>query len=1159
MRKRKLHKKNQPATARKDFVFEELEPRLLLSADLPIDVPDAYVAEDFRDQEILQAFDAQQTESQQQDAVSLELIFVDTDTPEYQTLLSDLLKYPDDTTRYQVFELDNTRDGIAQITEILSGYENVSAVHILSHGTEAAIDLGGSTLDSDALAANAERVGSWGSAFTDDGDILIYGCDLAATSEGQMLVNSIATLTGADVAASDDLTGNAQLGGDWELEYRTGSIESTVAISSQTQNSWSGVLAFNVDTTADTPDANPGDTLAEDGSGNTSLRAAIEESNALTGADTINIGAGTFTLGLGEITITSDITITGAGVDQTFIDGATLDRIFFITSGTVTISDLTIMGGSATGGGSSGQGGGMYIASAADVTLNNVVLTANNASGTGGALHNLGTLTLNNVTANLNNADRGAAINNIGVLVIADSTLSNNTADSAGGAIRNSGTGGLLTMTNVTISGNTVTSGTGGGIDNYANGAIATLTNVTVTNNSASTGSGIRSFSGNTTLSNTIVAGNLGSPDLAGDFTSNVAGGNNFIGDVGTASGFTDSVNGDQVGTTVSPIDPLLGALADNGGPTLSHALLTGSTAIDGGTNTGAPATDQRGTARDDGTIDIGAFEYRSAEVSIYQPWTNLAVSTDRSTTISENYTVTAAPDSDRLLVVTMVTRFGFDQTIDVTSASFGGVQLHEIVEGSSVSTRNGVWMGYLLDSEILAGNQTLTVSFTSTVSDPTGTKLLAATYVGVDQTTPINDSSANNTKADAPITFGSQIDYAAGAEVVYVASYGGNTNTNTTEPAGYSKIYTNEWSGLLMTTIGHMDDTTTAGNSPASTSVDFEGTDANHSLAVVALNPVLNAAPVVTTTGTTLAYTENTAATAIDATLTLSDSDSTNLSGATVTISANYANGEDVLAFTNQLGITSSWDADAGVLTLTGTTTIANYQTALRSITYVNTSENPSTATRTVSFVANDGMSDSNVATVSITVDPVNDAPTFIGNSIGYWNFDEGSGDSVAESAIGISTGTLGSTAGTDANDPTWTTGKFGQALHFDGVNDYVEIVDAPGLDISGPEFSASLWMNPDSGPNQEDMFFMKGDRQGNINYYLSWKDSGKMTWAFKDSEGGIIGHGCNAADDRRMESRRHHFRSTHCLDSTSMAPSIIQVMLGPAAPAWIKTCGQR
>ena len=80
------------------------------------------------------------------------------------------------------------------------------------------------------------------------------------------------------------------------------------------------------------------------------------------------------------------------------------------------------------------------------------------------------------------------------------------------------------------------------------------------------------------------------------------------------------------------------------------------------------------------------------------------------------------------------------------------------------------------------------------------------------------------------------------------------------------------------------------------------------------------------------------------------------------------------------------------------------------------------------------------------------------------------------------------------------------GRPCNFDGVDDYVEIADAPELDISGPEFSASLWVKPDRGPGTEDMFFMKGDRQGigNVNYYLSWKDTGKMTWAFK-SDGGF------------------------------------------------------
>ncbi len=136
-------------------------------------------------------------------------------------------------------------------------------------------------------------------------------------------------------------------------------------------------------------------------------------------------------------------------------------------------------------------------------------------------------------------------------------------------------------------------------------------------------------------------------------------------------------------------------------------------------------------------------------------------------------------------------------------------------------------------------------------------------------------------------------------------------------------------------------------------------------------------AAPVVATVeGSALAYTENDAATTISATLTVSDADSANLSGATVSISANYASGEDVLAFSNQNGITGSWNSGTGVLTLSGSATLADYQTALRSITYVNSSEAPSTATRTVSFVVNDGTANSAAATRNISVAATNEAP---------------------------------------------------------------------------------------------------------------------------------------------------------------------------------------
>ncbi|MFT5091031.1 MAG: hypothetical protein ACI8PG_005415, partial [Planctomycetota bacterium] len=110
------------------------------------------------------------------------------------------------------------------------------------------------------------------------------------------------------------------------------------------------------------------------------------------------------------------------------------------------------------------------------------------------------------------------------------------------------------------------------------------------------------------------------------------------------------------------------------------------------------------------------------------------------------------------------------------------------------------------------------------------------------------------------------------------------------------------------------------------------------------------------------LSYSEGDGATAVTSALTVTDSDDTNIESATVQITGNLDNNEDVLAFTNQNGITGSWTSGTGTMALTGSATKANYQTALRSITYQNTdTDNPSTATRTVTFIVNDGDDNSN------------------------------------------------------------------------------------------------------------------------------------------------------------------------------------------------------
>src|SRR5439155_1495866 len=138
-----------------------------------------------------------------------------------------------------------------------------------------------------------------------------------------------------------------------------------------------------------------------------------------------------------------------------------------------------------------------------------------------------------------------------------------------------------------------------------------------------------------------------------------------------------------------------------------------------------------------------------------------------------------------------------------------------------------------------------------------------------------------------------------------------------------------------------------------------------------------VNDAPTITAGGT-LNYTENQAATAIDTTVVVNDVDNANLNGATVQLTTNYVNGQDILGFTTQNGITGVFTAANGTMTLSGSATLANYQTALRSVTYFNNSNNPSGLSRTVVWQVSDGTANSTTnPTSTINVTPVNDPPT--------------------------------------------------------------------------------------------------------------------------------------------------------------------------------------
>jgi glucose/arabinose dehydrogenase len=129
----------------------------------------------------------------------------------------------------QVIRLNANLDGIAQITNVLEQYQDIASIHIISHGSQGDIQLGNSHLTLASLPNYSENLQQWGQALTTDADVLFYGCNIGAGAEGATLVQKIGQMTGADIAASNNLTGNAALGGDWNLEVHSGKIEATTA------------------------------------------------------------------------------------------------------------------------------------------------------------------------------------------------------------------------------------------------------------------------------------------------------------------------------------------------------------------------------------------------------------------------------------------------------------------------------------------------------------------------------------------------------------------------------------------------------------------------------------------------------------------------------------------------------------------------------------------------------------------------------------------------------------------------------------------------------------------------------------------------------------------------------------------------------------------
>lgn len=290
---------------------------------------------------------------------------------------------------------------------------------------------------------------------------------------------------------------------------------------------------------------------------------------------------------------------------------------------TLVIENSTISNNSAGG----DSGGGVYVGNASKVTITSTKITGNTAGTSGGGFYSLqnATVSITNSTISGNTAQAGngggLTFYYNGSLTLDSSTVSGNSASGKGGGIYFYGNATSFLVRNSTISTNT-SGAEGGGVAFEGLANTATFLNSTIAfNDSTTAGGGIARASGTGTisLSSTIVAantvgkvGNVGTADLSFDTAAtNVAGDNNLIGVQDASTNVTLTGTGNLTGDAVTPLNAKLGALANNGGPTETHALAADSPAVNAGNNNAGLKSDQRGFQRvAGGTIDIGAYEF---------------------------------------------------------------------------------------------------------------------------------------------------------------------------------------------------------------------------------------------------------------------------------------------------------------------------------------------------------------------------------------------------------------------------------------------------------------------------------------------------------------------------------------------------------------------
>ena len=518
------------------------------------------------------------------------LVVINTTVNDSEAIVNDL------GDNYEVLHLNSDSAALDQINAYLdaNGNTQYSAIHFVTHGKDGAISLAGDKIDINTL--NPADWKALGEHLSEDADILFYSCDLASSDEGKAFADAIANLTGADVAASTDTTGNT---GDWDLEYQNGLIEQATLAPQNYAGRLATEITVKIDGTDDLTDLTGAITKLEAGG---TIKFEIADTFAMN-MDTD--GDGTMdSYGINvtaTLSIAKNITINGwvdldsdGAVDaneRIVLDGGhtvTTDqetgtvthsgnRVMKITgsSTTVSLSNLQIQNGYFQNTGVESNDGGAGISNAGILTLDNVIVRDNYAVRTatadkavyGGGIYNTGKLTVTDsqfIANKLDSSDpdrgqpaflaQGAGIYNSGTLNVTGTLFQSNAASHHGGGIFNTGTA-TIRDSEFTGNGGTSSQANGGGIN--SSGTLYVYDSVFAKNKaSGASGGGINITGGTATIDGSFFSGNSaksygsavslskGTVYILNSTFVNNSSTSNSVGAVGTiSSGSTSSVH----------------------------------------------------------------------------------------------------------------------------------------------------------------------------------------------------------------------------------------------------------------------------------------------------------------------------------------------------------------------------------------------------------------------------------------------------------------------------------------------------------------------------------------------------------------------------------------------------------------------------------------